>query len=484
MVNDVGVSDRVAVDGDNPDDLPPLAMEDHVCQNCGLSYQEISIETARQVIQSIPTKVREAVFAIPSEIWRERLRPGGWSVAEYLCHVRDVYSTYTIRLHRARTEDRPALEPMFNDLRARRFRYNESDVHAVLDELTATAAGFCEEIDRTGSEHWNRAVTRLPTETRTARWLVRQAMHEGRHHLDDIHDTGEALIPRGLMVQAAPESVRDQDLHGARFDHVRLRDATFTDVQITGASLHDINLTGLEIRGALLNGSRLRGGELANVEISGELRNVVMNGVDIAPLVDAELNRRMPERAKMRPDDSDGFREAWGILERLWEGTVARATAFPESELHRSVNDEWSFIQTLRHLDFASAAWVGRMILGNPYPWHHLDLPWDVSSRFRARLPPGWGEIPWDREARPSLGEVLEIRHERQAMVRQVMAALTDDQLASHVTCTEPGWPQLENVPFKECLRIVVNEEWEHRLYAERDLSALENFGSEGSPNV
>ena len=26
----------------------------------------------------------------------------------------------------------------------------------------------------------------------------------------------------------------------------------------------------------------------------------------------------------------------------------------------------------------------------------------------------------------------------------------------------------------RECLRVVLNEEWEHRLYAERDLDALE----------
>lgn len=28
--------------------------------------------------------------------------------------------------------------------------------------------------------------------------------------------------------------------------------------------------------------------------------------------------------------------------------------------------------------------------------------------------------------------------------------------------------------PVKECLGIVVNEEWEHRLYGERDLTSLE----------
>ncbi|MGW8802718.1 DinB family protein [Streptomyces sp. NPDC055775] len=95
-----------------------------------------------------------------------------------------------------------------------------------------------------------------------------------------------------------------------------------------------------------------------------------------------------------------------------------------------------------------------------------MDLPWDEA--------PGWDGIPWDREPRPSLDEVLTVRRERQAMVRHVMESLTDEQLASAVTRTEPGWPRMENFPFKECLGIVLNEEWEHRLYAERDLTSLE----------
>ena len=248
----------------------------------------------------------------------------------------------------------------------------------------------------------------------------------------------------------------EQDLTGARFERVSLR----------GASFHSVDLSGAQIRSAAFHGSRMRGVELVDVDIYGELQNVVVNGVDIAPLVEAELNRRMPERAKMRPDDSDGFREAWTILERLWDATVARARTFPEAALHRSVDDEWSFIQTVRHLNFASAAWVGRMVLGNPSPWHPLDLPWDEA--------PGWDGIPWDREARPSLDEVLTVRRERQAMVRHVMESLTNEQLASQVTRTEPGWPQMENFPFKECLHIVLTEEWEHRLYAERDLTSLD----------
>jgi uncharacterized damage-inducible protein DinB len=173
----------------------------------------------------------------------------------------------------------------------------------------------------------------------------------------------------------------------------------------------------------------------------------------------------MPDRTKMRPEDAGGFREAWALLASLWEGTIGRAQSLPAEAMHRSVNGEWSFIETLRHLNFASAAWVGRMILGDPSPWHPLDLPWDEA--------PGWEGIPWDREVRPTLAVVLAVRQERQAMVSSVIASLTDEQLSSHVSQTEPGWPQSEAMPFKACLMIVLNEEWEHRRYAERDLTVL-----------
>ena len=228
---------------------------------------------------------------------------------------------------------------------------------------------------------------------------------------------------------------------GAHIEHADLRAISFHHVRFIGLELND-------------------------VEITGEIEGVTINGVDIGPLVEAELNRRMPDRAKMHPNTVEEFREAWAILERLWAETEARARALPPAALHERVQDEWSFIETLRHLGFASAAWVGRMVLGDPTSWHPLDLPWDEA--------PGWDAIPWDREARPSLDEVIAVRRTRQAMVRDVIAALTPEQLEATVTRTEPGWPQREDFPLIDCLWIVLNEEWEHRLYAERDLDALE----------
>lgn len=227
---------------------------------------------------------------------------------------------------------------------------------------------------------------------------------------------------------------------GAHVEHTDLRAVSFHHVRFVGLELYD-------------------------VEITGEVRDVTINGVDVGPLVEAELDRRMPDRAKMRPTSVEGFQEAWAILERLWAATEERARTLPAALLHQRVRDEWSFIETLRHLGFASAAWVGRMVLGEASPWHPLDLPWDEA--------PGWEGIPWDRDARPSLDEVLAVRRARQAMVGDVIASLTPERLAEEVSRTEPGWPQLDGFPVVECLSIVVNEEWHHRLYAERDLDAL-----------
>lgn len=173
-------------DGSARAKVPPLAAEDFACPNCPFSYADTSIAVAVETIRACPPAVRAVVAGTPVEVLRHRPTAGEWSIVEYLCHLRDVYITTTIRLYRARTEDRPVLEPMFNDLRAKRFRYNEWEARGVLDELTATAAGCCEEIGRMRPGEELRTVTRLPGEVRSALWLARQAAHEGTHHLRDI----------------------------------------------------------------------------------------------------------------------------------------------------------------------------------------------------------------------------------------------------------------------------------------------------------
>jgi hypothetical protein len=245
-----------------------------------------------------------------------------------------------------------------------------------------------------------------------------------------------------------------------------LRGSRFERVDLSGSEFWATDLAGSRFRGVDLTGTVMRGVELGNVDISGEIMNLTINGVDIGPLIEAELNRRYPDRAKMRPADPAGFREAWDILERLWDQTVARARRLPPGLLHESVDGEWSFIETLRHLVFATDAWVRRAIQGDPSPWDPLGLPWDEMQDT-----PG---VPRDRSARPSLETVLALRRDRMSTVRHVVERLTDVSLAGHTEPVEgPGWPRPRSYPVKTCLLVVLNEEWEHRLYAERDLGVL-----------
>jgi len=254
------------------------------------------------------------------------------------------------------------------------------------------------------------------------------------------------------------------DLSGSRFERVDLSGAEFRAVDLVNARFRGVDLSGVVMRGV----------ELGNVDIHGEIYNLTINGVDIAPLVDAELDRRYPDRATMRPTEPAGFRDAWDVIERLWGETVERARRLNAGLLHESVDGEWSFIETLRHLVFATDSWVRRAILGDPSPWDPLDLPWDEMADT-----PG---VPRDRDVRPSLDAVLELRRDRMSTVREVIEGLTDESLRGHTDPVEgPGWPQSRSYPVRECLLCILNEEWEHRLYAERDLDVLEACGSQPS---
>lgn len=257
-----------------------------------------------------------------------------------------------------------------------------------------------------------------------------------------------------------------QDLSGSLFEGVDLKDAQLREVTFRGASFRMVDLSSVDMREIMMSGVKIRGALLSDVEISGRVEHLQVNGVDVMPFVEAELDRRYPERTRMQPNDAAGFREAWDILERLWAQTVERARSLPEELLHERVDGEWSFIETLRHLVFATDAWVRRAILGDAAPWDPLDLPHDEM--------PDEPSVPRDLEARPPLDHVLELRADRMTTVRRVLAELTDEKLAEMTEpVLEPGYPEPESFPVRRCLLAILNEEWMHRLYAERDLDAL-----------
>jgi hypothetical protein len=121
------------------------------------------------------------------------------------------------------------------------------------------------------------------------------------------------------------------------FFRADLRGSRFERVDLSGAQFRTVDLSDTQFRAVYLKGTLMRGVELVDVDIYGEIGDLTINGVDIGPLVNAELDRRYPDRTKMRPTDPAGFAEAWDVVEQLWGGTVERAGKLDPELLHESV---------------------------------------------------------------------------------------------------------------------------------------------------
>jgi hypothetical protein len=183
-------------------DLPPLFAEDHVCGTCELAYEALEVHASLRLVEESTAALAALLPTLAEPGLRERPAPRVWSPVEYACHVRDVLLTYAVRVHRGVVEERPALDPMYGDWRAERFGYAATRVDVLVAELAVATAGLTAEVRVVPDGAWDRTVVRRPGETRTVRWLVRQAAHECVHHLADI--TGRRPLRRTPGAAAPP----------------------------------------------------------------------------------------------------------------------------------------------------------------------------------------------------------------------------------------------------------------------------------------
>jgi uncharacterized protein YjbI with pentapeptide repeats len=228
-------------------------------------------------------------------------------------------------------------------------------------------------------------------------------------------------------------------------DTGELKGAAFVNVDLSGSLFQNVNLTGARLREAMLVDARL----------SGLIDGLVVNDVEVAPLIVAELDRRYPERTKLRPRDPSGVREAWSVIEALWLATLERARSLPEPTLHQRVDGEWSFLETIRHLVFVTDAWIGGRVLGRSDHHHRFAMP----PSFITEVEP----FGIDLGADPTLAEVVAVREERMAVVADLVSDITDGGLLRQ--CGEQD--------VLACLLTVFDEEWHHNWFANRDLDVL-----------
>ncbi|MFE3997594.1 DinB family protein [Nocardioides sp. YIM B13467] len=232
------------------------------------------------------------------------------------------------------------------------------------------------------------------------------------------------------------------------------------------ALIRQSDVSGLEIRDCWFE-ERLKIVDCygRDVYLAGDFGRIVVNDVDVTAYVEAELDRTEPNRVLAREaTTADEIRAAWAAIEETWAATVEQARALPEELLHERVDQEWSFIETLRHLLHASDKWLGNPVLEEEEPYHPL----------------GYGPAGEDEtgtgltvDADPSLEEVLEPRLARMATMRELVSKITDADLDRLCARTPVGNDPEADYPVRRCLKVVLAEEAEHHRYAVRDLAVL-----------
>ncbi len=242
----------------------------------------------------------------------------------------------------------------------------------------------------------------------------------------------------------------------AEFVDANLRGARFVRTDLSGAVMRAVDVAGADVDAPwLLNGES----------------SLLVNGVDVAPYVETELNRRFPGRAERRAEDPDALRAAWATLERTWAATLERVAAMPEETVDVSVDGEWSFAQTLRHLVMATDTWLRGAILEVDDPYHPIGQP-------NAEYETDGYDLSVFVTGTPPYPDVLDARAGRVTMVREFLATVTSDELAApRRNPWGPSYPET----VRSCLHTILEEEWEHHRYAVRDLDAIE-AGSDSLP--
>jgi hypothetical protein len=181
------------------------------------------------------------------------------------------------------------------------------------------------------------------------------------------------------------------------------------------ATLRFSDVSGVTMRSVDVNGLDIDSHDLF-------FGSLIVNGVDVVPLVDAELSRQFPGRELQKAQTPGGLREGW--------------------------------------VD----AWLRGGILGIQQPFHEI-----------GQIFTGAGEMGFDmsifRADPPAYEEILAVRAARQQLVTDFLATATVELLAEK---REDPWGGGDWRPsVGDCIRGSLEEEWAHLRYIRRDLARL-----------
>ncbi len=234
------------------------------------------------------------------------------------------------------------------------------------------------------------------------------------------------------------ETFEFRDLSGSEFWAVDLQRSTFRDVD--------------------LSGSRLSQSRLVDVEIDAQIDRLVVNGVDVTDIVNSG-DPWFALRSRVFPIGLDGV-AAWPMFTEAWNEAIERAGSLPDEARHASVNGQWSFVQTLRHLVFATDKWFTVPVVGGPY--HPSGLPNTGSDG-----------LDWpgrDRASAPTFDAAVATWRACARRLQDWIDALDDPAALDVIVDVVENGPHAVH----DCVGVVFEEHFQHLRYAHRDLATLQ----------
>jgi hypothetical protein len=215
--------------------------------------------------------------------------------------------------------------------------------------------------------------------------------------------------------------------------------ATFVKASFKGATLRFSDVSGVTMRSVDVGGLDIDSHDLA-------FGTLLVNGVDVVPLVEAELDRQFPGRELQKAQTPEGLREGWVAVQDAWQETVAST---PPDLVDAHVEDEWSLAQTLRHLVLATDAWLRGGIQRVEQPFH------EIGQIFTG-----------------AAGMGFDMSIFREELVTDFLETATPELLAEERDNPWGGGDWHPTVG--DCVRVILEEEWAHLRYIRRDLARLQ----------
>ena len=157
------------------------------CATCGFRGPTLGPRDAIVAIRSLPRRYRTALAVLAdddpaADLFAQRPRTGWWSALELAGHVRDVLHAKEKRLRRVNLEQEPAVgeEPEIPPTGV-----EEQGPEAILSALEYNAEQLARTAESIVAHDWVRTGRRADGPV-SALDLLREAVHEGTHHLRDL----------------------------------------------------------------------------------------------------------------------------------------------------------------------------------------------------------------------------------------------------------------------------------------------------------